>query len=170
MLRGAPLIHAGERRTAHVGNGRIQHQGKDERVMPVLKRRRKEQENEAVVSRLQTTAQDAAQGQRNRSRRILPHSMATEREHHHEKDCEINFSNFQNGSKTFIDIKSGKLILVNASELIQSLAYPDLEMETLLEIDNLDTSTYSIKFEGINSIELKKSSFESEMNNVIELL
>ena len=60
--------------------------------------------------------------------------------------------------------------MVNASELIQSLAYPDLEMETLLEIDNLDTSTYSIKFEGINSIELKKSSFESEMNNVIELL
>lgn len=87
-----------------------------------------------------------------------------------EEYCEINFSDFQNGSKTFIDIKSGKLILVNASELIQCLAYPDLEMETLLEIDNLDVGTYSLKFEGINSIELKKTSFESEMNNVIELL
>lgn len=87
-----------------------------------------------------------------------------------EEDCEINFSDLQNGSKTIIEIKSGKLIIVNASELIQCLAYPDLEMETLLEIDNLDVGTYSIDFEGINSIELKKSSFKSCPSNVIELL
>lgn len=87
-----------------------------------------------------------------------------------EEDCEINFSDLQNGSKTIIEIKSGKLIIVNASELIQCLAYSDLEMETLLEIDNLDVGTYSINFDGINSIELRKGGFESCPNNVIELL
>ena len=87
-----------------------------------------------------------------------------------EEDCEINFSDFQNGSNTLIDIKSGELILVNASELIQCLAYPNLEMETLVEIDNIEAGMYLIKYEGINSIKLKKKSFESEMNNVIELL
>ena len=85
-----------------------------------------------------------------------------------EENCEINLSNVQNDSKTYIDIKSGKLLLVNASELIQCLAYPDLEMETLLEIDNLGIGMYSINYKGINSIELKKSNFE--INNVVELL
>lgn len=87
-----------------------------------------------------------------------------------EENCEINFSDLQSDSKTLINVKSGKLIIVNASELIQCLSYPDLDMETILEINNLDVGTYSIEFDGINSIELKKSSIKSEMDNVIELL
>lgn len=86
-----------------------------------------------------------------------------------EDNCEIIFSDIEHKSKTCIDIKSGKLILVNASELIQCLAYPDLEMETLLEIDNLDAGVYSIQFDGINYIQLRKDKLVSEMNNVIEL-
>lgn len=73
-----------------------------------------------------------------------------------EENCEINFSDLQSDSKTLINVKSGKLIIVNASELIQCLSYPDLDMETILEINNLDVGTYSIEFDGINSIELKK--------------
>lgn len=86
-----------------------------------------------------------------------------------EDNCEITFSDIEHESKTCIDIKSGKLILVNASELIQCLAYPDLEMETLLEIDNLDAGVYSIQFDGINYIQLRKDKLVSEINNVIEL-
>ena len=87
-----------------------------------------------------------------------------------EDNCEINISNIQNDSQTFIEVESGKLILVNASELIQCLAYPDLEMETNLEIDNLDKGIYSVKYEGIKDIELvKESAFISELNNAIEL-
>ena len=87
-----------------------------------------------------------------------------------EDNCGINISDLQDSSNTFIDVKSGKLILVNASELIQCLAYPDLEMETLLEIDDIDIGTYSIKCKGFGSIELKKSGAVSGTNNVIELL
>jgi len=87
-----------------------------------------------------------------------------------EDNCEINISDLQNDAKSFIEIESGKLILVNASELIQCLAYPDLEMETILEIDNIDKGTYLIKYEGIKSIELIKSEFDTDLNNVIELL
>lgn len=87
-----------------------------------------------------------------------------------EDECEISFSDFNNDSKTNIDIKSGKMILVNASELIQCLSYPELEMETLLEIDSLDPGMYSIKYDGINLLELKKNNSCLEMNNVVELL
>ena len=69
-------------------------------------------------------------------------------------NCGIRISDFQDSSKTFIDVESGKLILVNASELIQCLAYPDLEMETHLEIDNLNVGMYSVKLKGLNSINI----------------
>lgn len=72
-----------------------------------------------------------------------------------EDNCRIRISDFQDSSnKTFINVKSGKLILVNASELVQCLTYPDLEMETLLEIDNLNVGMYSVKLKGLNSIDI----------------
>ena len=87
-----------------------------------------------------------------------------------EDDCEINVSNIQNDSQTYIEIESGKLILVNASELVQCLAYPELEMEKNLEIDHIDKGIYSVKYEGIKDIKLvKESAFVSEINNAIEL-
>ena len=84
-----------------------------------------------------------------------------------EDNCEIIFE--PNNSNTFIDIQSGKLIVVNASELIQCLAYPDLEMETILELDNLDVGKYSIQFNGIRTIKLWKNDSVSGINNVVEL-
>lgn len=87
-----------------------------------------------------------------------------------EKDCEINFSDSQNNSQTMIDIRSGKLIVVNASELIQCLAYPKFEIEPFLEIDNIDVGLYAIQFNGINSIKLAKSNIKSDVNNILELL
>lgn len=73
-----------------------------------------------------------------------------------EKNGEITISNSQNDSKTFINIESGKLVLVNASELIQCLSYPDLEMERILEIDNIEKGFYSIEYEEFKSLKLTK--------------
>ncbi len=86
-----------------------------------------------------------------------------------EENCEIKFSELKSNSRTAIDLKSGKLLLVNASELIQCLTYPDLEMETILEIDNIDSGFYYLNFEGIKDIILqRKTGVCSDYNNVIE--
>lgn len=89
-----------------------------------------------------------------------------------EDNCEINISDSQSDSKSFIKIESGKLILVNASELIQCLTYPDLEMEKILEISNLEEGGYQIQNDGIKSVELIKSNskLNTASNNVIELV
>ncbi len=87
-----------------------------------------------------------------------------------EYNCEISFSESHSNSKTTIDLKSGKLLLVNASELIQCLTYPDLEMETILEIDNIDSGIYSVDYEGIKNLILQRKTVVcSECNNVIEI-
>ncbi len=87
-----------------------------------------------------------------------------------EDNCEINISDIKNDSNTYIDIKSGKLILVNASELIQCLVYPELEMEINLRIDNIDKGVYSVKYDGIKDIKLvKEITLVSDINNAIEL-
>ena len=65
-----------------------------------------------------------------------------------QENCEIKISDMPNDAESFIEIDSGKLILINASELIQCAAYPELEMETVLEINNLDKGTYVIKYEA----------------------
>ena len=96
--------------------------------------------------------------------------MAVFMHYKNEGACEISFSDVECNSGTVIDIKSGRLILVSASELIQCLACPDLEMETLLEIDAIRPGKYSIRFEGPGFIRLAKSPDISETNNVIELL
>ena len=87
-----------------------------------------------------------------------------------EKNGEITISDSKNSSRTFINIESGKLILVNASELIQCLAYPELEMERILEIDNIEKGGYSIEYEGIKSLKLARKLECNEVNNAIELL
>lgn len=87
-----------------------------------------------------------------------------------EEECKIEISDSESNSQTNLDIKSGKLLLVNASELIQCLAYPDLEMETILVIDNIVRDIYSVEYEGINKLCLKKKSgVYLEYKNVIEL-
>ena len=69
----------------------------------------------------------------------------------------------------FLNIPSGKLVLVNAGELIQCMAYPELEMEKILELD-VEKGTYAVKNDGIKKINCYKSvSKKSAFNNVLEL-
>ena len=84
-----------------------------------------------------------------------------------EDNCEIHFSDTRNRSKTFVDARSGKLILVNAGELIQCVANPGLEMEPVLTV-TLTAGTYSVHLDGINSIGLRKEGFGPTIDNVID--
>ena len=69
----------------------------------------------------------------------------------------------------FLNIPSGKLVLVNASELIQCISYPELEMEKILEI-NVDKGVYAVKNDGIKKISCYKNAFKkSVFNNFLEL-
>lgn len=88
----------------------------------------------------------------------------------HELNCEIQIGNKEIDSDTFLNVPSGKMILVNASELIQCLAYPDLEMEKILEIHDMRKGTYAIENEGIKKIECNRSvTTKITFNNIIEL-
>ena len=84
-----------------------------------------------------------------------------------ENNGEITISDSQNSSRTFINIASGKLILVNASELLQCLSYPDLKMERILELD-IEKGVYSIEYEEIKSLKLARRLECNEVNNAIE--
>lgn len=87
-----------------------------------------------------------------------------------EYNGDIQFSSELFATNTFLDIKSGKLILVNAGELIQCVSYPDLEMEKVLEIDNVEVGTYAVTNNDICNIVCRKSIVtEKEFRNVIEL-
>lgn len=85
-----------------------------------------------------------------------------------EEDCELTVSTLQSRPTSFIDMRSGKMILLNAGELIQCLSYTSLEMETVLDI-NLEPGTYLLAHEGIASIRLEKTENISGLaaNNVI---
>lgn len=85
-----------------------------------------------------------------------------------EEDCELVFSVLQSRPMSFIDIRSGKMMLLNAGELIQCLSYPSLEMTTILDI-SLEPGTYLLAHEGIANIRLEKVENISDLaaNNVI---
>ena len=70
-------------------------------------------------------------------------------------ECEIEFVNEMDSTDKQISVPSGKLVLVNAGELIQCLAYPDLEMEKILELD-VEAGTYTVECEGVNRIRLSR--------------
>lgn len=70
------------------------------------------------------------------------------------ENCEIEFVEYCDG--TCISVPSGKMVLMNAGELIQCLLYPDLEMEKVLEL-NVEAGTYNVECEGIERIKLSKN-------------
>lgn len=87
-----------------------------------------------------------------------------------ESNCEIEFIDKLYNADTFINVSSGKIILVNASELIQCLAYPELEMEKILEIKDIEKGTYAIENESVRKIIcIKSTPAKFTFNNVIEL-
>lgn len=85
------------------------------------------------------------------------------------ENCEIDFKEGKCDADMFLNIPSGKLVLVNAGELIQCMAYPELEMEKILELD-VEKGTYAVTNDGIKKINCYKSfSPKSVFNNVLEL-
>ena len=67
------------------------------------------------------------------------------------KECEIEESNEMTDSCKWLHLPTGKLIAVTASELIQCLPYPELEMEKVFEL-SVEGGWYAIQNEGINRI------------------
>lgn len=85
------------------------------------------------------------------------------------ENCEIDFIDGECDADMFLNVPSGKLVLANASELIQCISYPELEMEKILEI-NVEKGTYAVKNEGIKKISCyKNASKKSVFNNFLEL-
>ncbi len=72
------------------------------------------------------------------------------------ENCEIDFLDGKCDADMFLNIPSGKLVLVNAGELIQCMSYPELEMEKILEL-KVEKGIYAVKNEGIEKISCYKS-------------
>ena len=72
------------------------------------------------------------------------------------ENCGIYFIDGECDAHMFLNVPSGKLALVNASELIQRVPYPESEMEKILEI-NVEKGTYAVKNEGIKKISCYKN-------------
>lgn len=85
------------------------------------------------------------------------------------ENCEIDFMDGECDADMFLNVPSGKLVLVSASELIQCISYPKLEMEKILEI-NVEKGTYAVKNEGIKKISCYKNASKNlVVNNFQEL-
>ena len=68
-----------------------------------------------------------------------------------------------------VNAPSGKLLGVSASELIQCLAYPELEMEKLFELD-VDAGWYQVLNEGIESILYCKQEPKDDLIQNVQIL
>ena len=67
------------------------------------------------------------------------------------KECEIEESNKMTDPCKWLHLPTGKLIAVTASELIQALSYPELEMEKVFELP-VEGGWYAVQNEGIEKI------------------
>ena len=67
------------------------------------------------------------------------------------KECEIEESNKMTDPCKWLHLPTGKIIAVTASELIQGLSYPELEMEKVFEL-SVEAGWYAIQNEGIDKI------------------
>ena len=66
-------------------------------------------------------------------------------------------------------MKSGDLILVSASELIQCVSYEELEMGTILKLEHVAIGKYAVKVDDIHNIILKKvDCVLEEVRNIVE--
>ena len=67
------------------------------------------------------------------------------------QECELSKCTELTDPCKWLHLPTGKLLAVTAGELIQCLAYPELEMEKVFEL-SLEPGWYAIQNEGINSI------------------
>ena len=70
---------------------------------------------------------------------------------HVAKECEIEKSNEITDPCKWLHLPTGKLLAITASELIQGLPYPELEMEKVFEL-SVEGGWYAIQNEGIDRI------------------
>ena len=70
---------------------------------------------------------------------------------HVAKECEIEKSNEITDPCKWLHLPTGKLLAITASELIQGLSYPELEMEKVFEL-SVEGGWYAIQNEGIDKI------------------
>lgn len=84
-------------------------------------------------------------------------------------NCEINICKEINKPQKYLNIPSGKLLLVNANEMIQCLSYPELDMEKILEL-NIEKGLYAISNDGIKNIVCSKCTFNNSIYENIEEL
>ncbi len=86
-----------------------------------------------------------------------------------EKECELIKSDEIVDSLKWLHLPTGKLLAVTASELIQCLLYPELEMEKVFEL-SVEEGWYAIQNEGIEKIMYcKKEPPHSIFSNIQEL-
>ncbi len=83
--------------------------------------------------------------------------------------CELKEENKIDKSSMWLNAPSGKLLGVSASELIQCLAYPELEMEKLFELD-VDAGWYQVLNEGIESILYCKQEPKDDLIQNVQIL
>ena len=85
------------------------------------------------------------------------------------KECEITKSDEITAPCKWLHLPAGKLLAVTASELIQCLAYPELEMEKVFELE-LAPGWYAVQNEGIDKIMYcKKQQPASIPSNIQEI-
>lgn len=85
-----------------------------------------------------------------------------------EKSFEIkNVLNVDN-TKNYLNIQTGTIICVSASELIQCVGYPELEMEKLFEIKT-DTGWYAFKLDAPQILYSYQERTDNEIKNVVDL-
>ncbi len=83
---------------------------------------------------------------------------------------DINFVNDNLESDLYIEIISGDLIMVNASEFIQCVAYKGLEMETVLDIEKVEKGIYNLFIDKSFNFKFKKCIEKpSFINNVVDI-
>ena len=82
------------------------------------------------------------------------------------KECELTKSAEVTDPCKWLHLPAGKLLAVTASELIQCLAYPELEMEKVFEL-SLEPGWYAIQNKGIDNIMYcKKQPPKSILSNI----
>ncbi|MBR1443507.1 MAG: hypothetical protein IJ583_08240 [Firmicutes bacterium] len=85
-----------------------------------------------------------------------------------EKNFEIkNVLNVDN-TNNYLNAQTGTIICVSASELIQCIEYPELEMEKLFEIKT-DVGWYAFKLDDPQILYSYQERVDNEIKNVVDL-
>lgn len=83
------------------------------------------------------------------------------------ENCEILIEEKNVVSEKKLKVPSGNLILVKASELIQCLAYPELDMEEIIQFDVVN-GLYSVEYNDMKKITLSYiESIEEGVDGII---